>query len=100
MINEKFAGAAGSQWQSQEPYPSIIQRVLHVNTACTQQSSTVFCVCRQQSSTVCIVTAVLFLDRAELDLRGETVEKNSWEISLEDQTHMQSVTLLRETHSH
>uniref|UniRef100_A0A3B4H6N3 Protein RED C-terminal domain-containing protein n=1 Tax=Pundamilia nyererei TaxID=303518 RepID=A0A3B4H6N3_9CICH len=21
MINEKFAGAAGSQWQSQEPYP-------------------------------------------------------------------------------
>ncbi|KAG7237501.1 hypothetical protein INR49_032250 [Caranx melampygus] len=24
MINEKFAGAAGSQWQSQEPYPSIL----------------------------------------------------------------------------
>uniref|UniRef100_A0A7N8XX91 IK cytokine n=1 Tax=Mastacembelus armatus TaxID=205130 RepID=A0A7N8XX91_9TELE len=24
MINEKFAGAAGSQWQSQEPYPSVL----------------------------------------------------------------------------
>uniref|UniRef100_A0A672FGP2 IK cytokine n=3 Tax=Ovalentaria TaxID=1489908 RepID=A0A672FGP2_SALFA len=23
MINEKFAGAAGSQWQDQEPYPSL-----------------------------------------------------------------------------
>uniref|UniRef100_A0A3Q3FUQ9 IK cytokine n=1 Tax=Labrus bergylta TaxID=56723 RepID=A0A3Q3FUQ9_9LABR len=29
IINEKFAGAAGSQWQSQEPYPSV-NKGLHV----------------------------------------------------------------------
>lgn len=76
MINEKFAGAAGSQWQNQEPYPSLLYVI-----------GAVLC-------TVCTVTAVFLLNQCVLVLRGE-MAKNSWEISLEDPTRMPSVTPLR-----
>lgn len=85
MINEKFAGSAGNQWQ--EPYPlhhyTLSAKVAQLPT-CYYTGIGVLLWC--SSLTISLVP-------------GKKAARSSWEISLEDQTPTLSATLLRKTQS-
>lgn len=82
MINEKFAGAAGPQWQ--EPYPLHCYTLLTVNMLLQSYwgVTTLWCF----SLTLSLVP-------------GKRAAKSSWEISSEDQTPTPSAILPRKMHS-